>query len=99
MEAIARLLYHVSLPLTRDDFYAVDLDAPLAHSPSLWYDKSRNQALTPPRGGPLSGGFRTAICLVCWLASANKMPKFKLLPLCNLQKLRQRQKILGGFLR
>lgn len=43
--------------------------------------------------------FRTAICLVCWLASANKMPKFKLLPLCNLQKLRQRQKILGGFLR
>ncbi len=55
MEAIARLLYHVSLPLTRDDFYAVDLDAPLAHSPSLWYDKSRNQALIPPRGGPLSG--------------------------------------------
>ena len=36
-------------------FYAVDLDAPLAHSPSLWYDKSRNQALIPPRGGPLSG--------------------------------------------
>ena len=55
MEAIARLLYHVSLPLTRDDFYAVDLDAPLAHSPSLWYDKSRNQDLIPPRGGPLSG--------------------------------------------
>ena len=55
MEAIARLLYHVSLPLTRDDFYAVDLDAPLAHSPSLWYDKSRNQALIPSRGGPLPG--------------------------------------------
>ena len=55
MEAIARLLYHVSLPLTRDDFYAVDLDAPLAHSPSLWYDKSRDQALIPLRGGPLPG--------------------------------------------
>lgn len=55
MEAIARLLYHVSLPLTRDDFYAVDLYAPLAHSPSLWYDKSRDQALIPPWGGPLSG--------------------------------------------
>ncbi len=23
--------------------------------PSLWYDKSRNQALIPPRGGPLPG--------------------------------------------
>lgn len=55
MEAIARLLYHVSLPLTRDDFYAVDLYAPLAHSPSLWYDKSRDQVLIPPRGGPLPG--------------------------------------------
>lgn len=55
MEAIARLLYHIFLPLTRDDFYAVELDAPLAHSPSLWYDKSRDQALIPPQGGPLPG--------------------------------------------
>ncbi len=27
----------------------------LCGTPSLWYDKSRNQALIPPRGGPLSG--------------------------------------------
>ena len=70
MEAIARLLYHVSLPLTRDDFYAVDRYAPLAHSPSLWYDKSRDQALIPPQGGPLPGvhpdsdlfGFLVSFC-------------------------------------
>ena len=56
MEAIARLLYHIFLPLTRDEFFTLWSWMHRLRIPHLCgMIKSRDQALIPPRGGPLPG--------------------------------------------